>query len=119
MWLLLKGLALRFAIGRTVGGMLAALFVLLLPIAGVLNFVGLPLLFVLGVLGVPVLLVLALIGLPILFVLGFGGILLLLLGILLTVGMLAIKVLLPIVLVVWFVRRMFGKQGGAVTDGTV
>jgi len=48
MWLLLKGLALRFAIGRTVGGMLTTLFVVLLPIAGILKFVGLPLLIVLG-----------------------------------------------------------------------
>ena len=59
MWLLLKGLALRFAIGRTVGGMLSTLFVVLLPIAGILKFVGLPLLIVLGVLGAPVFLLLA------------------------------------------------------------
>ena len=114
MWLLLKGLALRFAIGRTVGGMLASLLLVLVPVAGVLKIVGLPLLAVLGVLGAPVFLLLGVIGLPILFVLAFGGVLLLLLGVLLTVGVFAIKILVPIVLIVWFVRWIFGKRTGAV-----
>ena len=116
MWLLLKGLALRFVVGRTVGGMFTALLFLLLPMAGVLKVVGLPLLMVLGVLGAPVFLLLGIIGLPILFVLGFGGILLLLIGGLLTVGLFAIKILLPIILVVWFVRWIFGRSKG-VADG--
>jgi hypothetical protein len=119
MWLLLKGLALRFVIGRTVGGMLATLLVVLLPLAGVLKFVGVPLLIVLGVLGAPVFLLLGVIGLPILFVLAFGGILLLLVGVLLTVGVFAIKILLPIVLIVWFVRWIFGKTKGAEGSGPV
>ena len=109
MWLLLKGLALRFAIGRTVGGMFAALLLALFPVAGVLKLVGLPLLMVLGVLGAPVLLLLGAIGLPMLFVLAFGGMLLLLLGLLLTAGVFAIKIVLPIVLLVWCLRWMFGK----------
>lgn len=104
MWLLLKGIALRFAVGRTVGGMLATLFVVLVPVAGVLKFIGLPLLIVLGVVGAPVFLLLGAIGLPVLFVLGIGGMLLLLVGALLALGVLAIKILLPIVLIVWFVR---------------
>src|SRR5215207_5944043 len=54
MWLLLKGLALRFVVGRTVGGMFAALLLAALPLAGVLKVVGLPLLAVLGVIGAPV-----------------------------------------------------------------
>jgi hypothetical protein len=112
MWLLLKGLALRFAIGRSVGGLLATLLLVLVPIAGVLKVVGLPLLAVLGVLGAPVFLLLGVIGLPILFVVAFGGILLLLVGVLLTAGLFAIKILLPIVLIVWFVRWIFGKVSG-------
>jgi hypothetical protein len=114
MWLLLKGLALRFAIGRTVGGMLATLLLVLFPVAGVLKLVGLPLLIVLGVLGAPVFLLLGLIGLPLLLVFAFGGILLMLLGALLTLGVLAIKILLPIVLIVWFVRWMRGGKTGQV-----
>jgi hypothetical protein len=113
MWLLLKGLALRFVVGRTVGGMFAALLVLLVPLAGILKVIGLPLLLVLGVLGAPVFLLLGIIGLPILFVLAFGGILLMLVGVLLTVGLFAIKILLPIVLIVWFVRWIFGRTKGS------
>ena len=113
MWLLLKGLALRLVVGRTVGGMFAALLFLLVPLAGVLKVVGLPLLMVLGVLGAPVFLLLGIVGLPILFVLAFGGILLLLVGVLLTVGLFAIKILLPIVLIVWFVRWIFGRGTGS------
>jgi hypothetical protein len=116
MWLLLKGLALRFVIGRTVGGMLGTLFVVLLPLAGLLKFIGLPLLIVLGILGAPVFLLLAVIGLPVLFVIGFGSVLLLLLGTLLTLGVLAVKILLPIVLVVWFVRWIFGKPKGTIQE---
>ena len=55
---------------------------------------------------------LGIVGLPILFVLGFGAILLLLLGVVLTIGLIAIKILLPIVLIVWFVRWIFGKTKG-------
>jgi hypothetical protein len=109
MWLLVKGLALRFIVGRTVGGLLGMLLLVLVPLAGVLKVVGLPILVVLGVLGAPLFLLLGLIGLPILFVLAFGGLLLMFVGVLLTVGLFAIKILLPIVLIVWFVRWIFGR----------
>ena len=110
MWMLLKGLAVRFTVGRTVGGMLATLFAVLLPIGGILKFVGLPLLLVLGVLGAPLFLLLAVIGLPLLFVVGIGGALLLFIGVLLTLGVMALKIVLPIVLLVWFVRWVFRKD---------
>jgi hypothetical protein len=116
MWLLIKGLALRLVVGRTVGGMLATLLLVLVPLGGVLKVVGLPILMVLGVLGAPVFLLLGLIGLPVLFVLAFGGILLLFVGMLLTVGLFAIKILLPIVLIVWFVRWIFRRTKGPVSD---
>ena len=112
MWLLLKGLALRLVVGRTVGGMLATLLLVLVPLGGVLKVVGVPILMVLGVLGAPVFLLLGVIGLPVLFVLAFGGIVLLFLGVLLTAGIFAIKILLPIVLIVWFVRWIFGRTNG-------
>src|SRR6476659_9093423 len=66
MWTVLKALALRLAVGRTLGGMLATLFLFLVPLAGVLKVVGLPILIVLGVIGAPVFLLLAAIGLPVL-----------------------------------------------------
>ena len=114
MWTVLKALALRFAVGRTLGGMLGTLFLLLVPVAGVLKIVGLPLLIVLGVVGAPVFLLLAAIGLPVLLVVGVGAVLLLLLGGLLALGILAIKIALPIILIVWLVKwiRGRGRKGG-------
>ena len=64
-------------------------------------------------LGAPLFLLLGVIGLPILFVLAFGGFLLMFVGVLLTVGLFAIKILLPIVLIVWFVRWMLRPQEGS------
>jgi hypothetical protein len=104
MWLLLKGLVLRFVIGRTLGGMMAALLVVLVPLAGLLNFIGLPVLMVLGVIGAPLFLLLGAIGLPLLFIVAIGAALLAMLGILLALGVLAIRIVLPLVLIVWFVR---------------
>ena len=112
MWMLLKGLALRFALRRTIGGLFATLLLVLVPVAGVLKIVGLPLLIVLGVIGAPLFLLLAAIGLPVLLVLGIGGVLLFFLGILLALGVFAIKIILPIVLVVWLVRWIYGRNRG-------
>jgi hypothetical protein len=104
MWTVLKALALRMAVGRTLGGMLATLFLFLVPVAGVLKVIGLPVLIVLGVVGAPIFLLLAAIGLPVLVVVGFGGVLLALVGGLLALGILAIKIALPIILIVWLVK---------------
>lgn len=104
MWTVLKAVALRMAVGRTLGGMLATLFLFLVPIAGVLKVIGLPVLIVLGVVGAPIFLLLAAIGLPVLVVVGFGGMLLALVGGLLALGILAIKIALPIILIVWLVK---------------
>lgn len=118
MWLLLKGLALRFIVGRTVGGMMAALLVLLVPLAGLLKLVGLPVLMVLGVLGAPLLLVLAAIGLPLVIALGIGAAIVAVLGIVLALGVLAIKFVLPIVLIVWFVRWAVRAMRARPASGT-
>lgn len=119
MWLLLKGLALRFAIGRSVGGLMGVLLLVLLPAAGALKLLGVPLLLVLGTLGAPVFALLGMIGLPLLFVLGFGAILLLMVGVVVTAGIVAIKIVLPIVLLVWFVRWISGRTGSVAHDPPV
>ena len=106
MSLLLEALALRLIAGRTVGGVFGLLMLLLVPVAGVLKFIGVPLLMVLGLLGAPLFLVLGAVGLPALFVVGIGGALLLILGLLLALGVLAIKIALPIILIVWFIRGL-------------
>jgi len=120
MWTVLKALALRLAIGRTLGGMLGTLLFLLVPIAGVLKFVGLPILIVLGVVGAPVFLLLAAIGLPVLLVVGFGAVLLLLVGVVLTLGLIALKIALPIILIVWLIKWWRKPKGTTdVSDGPV
>lgn len=110
MWILLKALALRFIVGRTVGGALAMLLVVLVPFAGVLKFVGLPLLLILGLLGTPVVLLLGALGLPVMFALAIGAVLLAIIALLLTLGVLAVKFVLPLVLIVWFVRWIIGAS---------
>ena len=109
MWTVLKAVALRLAVGRTLGGMLTTLILLLVPLAGVLKVIGLPILIVLGVIGAPIFLLLAAIGLPALVVVGFGGMLMLLVGGLLALGILAIKIALPIILIVWLVKWWRGR----------
>ena len=104
MSLLLKALALKLIAGRTVGGVFGLMTLLLVPIAGILNFIGIPLLIILALLGAPLFLILGAIGLPVMFVVGIGGALLLMLGVVLALGAIAIKIVLPIILVVWFVR---------------
>ncbi|HET9683307.1 MAG TPA: hypothetical protein VFP15_04340 [Gemmatimonadaceae bacterium] len=73
--MLLKAFALRLVVGRTIGGLLGTMLLVLAPVAGVLKLVGLPVLIVLGVM--------------------------------------VIKIVVPIVLVVWFVRWMMGRRGRA------
>ncbi len=117
MWLLLKGFALRVLVGRTVGGAFLTLLAAILPLGALLKVVGLPLLFVLTLVGAPLFLLLAVIGLPVLLVVGFGAVLLAILGAFLTLGILAIKIVVPIVLIVWFVKWISG--GGRLReDGT-
>jgi hypothetical protein len=116
MWTVLKAVALRLAVGRTLGGMLTTLFLLLVPLAGVLKVIGLPILIVLGVVGAPIFLLLAAIGLPALIVVGFGGMLMLLVGGLLALGILAIKIALPIILIVWLVRWWRGPSSPKTPD---
>lgn len=104
MSMLLKALALKLLAGRTIGGVFSLLLLLAVPLAGVLKFIGLPILIVLGVVGAPLFLLLGAIGLPMLFVVGIGGVLMVLVGLLLALGIMAIKIVLPIVLIIWFVK---------------
>lgn len=80
----------------------------LVPLAMVLKVVGLPVLAVLGVLAMPVLFVLFLFGLPIFLVLIVGAVLLAGLFFLLTLGMMAFKFFLFVVLPIWLVWKLVG-----------
>ena len=94
--------------------------VVLIPVAILLATIGLPVAIVLCVLAAPVLLVLFLIGLPFLIilatVLGLLGAVFGILMAFLSVGFVAIKlaiiVLVPLLILAWLVRRIFGVRAG-------
>lgn len=80
----------------------------LIPVAGILKFVGLPVLAVLGIVAMPVLFVLFLFGLPIFMVLIVGALLLGGLFFVLTLGMVALKIFLFVVLPIWLIWKVAG-----------
>src|SRR5258708_547197 len=89
--------AIRWAIKSFVG------LGLLVPLAFVLKLIGLPVLIVLGVLAAPVMFVLFLFGLPIFLVLIVAGLLMACLFFALTIGLVALKIFLFVVLPIWLV----------------
>jgi hypothetical protein len=123
MWSAIRWLVLRIVAARWLFKLSG--LALLLPIAMLLKTIGLPLLGVLGVLAFPILILLFVFGLPIFLVLVVGGLLIGMLGIALTMGLVAIKIGLFIVLPVWLVFKLFstvcrrsgGKGGEGGTNG--
>jgi hypothetical protein len=83
----------------------------LIPIALILKAIGLSILKVLLVLGMPIFIVLAIIGLPFILVFIFGGMLLAFLFAVLTLGFAALKIALPIILVVLLVQWIIKPRG--------
>ena len=79
---------------------------LLLPIAAILKVVGIPLMLIMLVLGAPIIILLFLFGLPIFAVLMVGGLLIGLLGMVLTIGVAAIKFAIFVVLPIWLVWKL-------------
>ena len=112
MWTLVKAWLLKLILQRSLGAVLAALLVILLPIAGILKVVGIPLLLVLLIIGAPLLLLLAVIGLPLLLVLGAGMAILGVISAVLAAGFALLKIALPILLVVWLLRWFFAGRNG-------
>jgi hypothetical protein len=94
--------AIRWAIKTLVG------VGVLVPVAFILKVVGLPVLAVLGVLAAPVLFILFLLGLPIFLVLIVGAMLLAGVFFLLTLGMVAFKFFLFVVLPIWLIWKVAG-----------
>ena len=108
MWSAIRWLVLRIAAIRwlfKLGGL-----AFLLPIIAVLlKTIGLPVLMVLGVLAIPVLIILFLFGLPIFLVMIVGSMLMGVIGMLLTLGMAAVKFALFVVLPIWLMWTLAGK----------
>jgi hypothetical protein len=126
MWTLLKGWILKLVLKRSLGAVLAALLLILLPIAAVLKVVGIPILIVLLIIGAPLLLLLAIIGLPVALVVGGGMAIIGVISAVLAVGFALLKIALPILLIVWLVRWFLagrngkdaGNEPGPSTDAT-
>jgi hypothetical protein len=122
MWSAIRWLVLRIVAARWLFKLSG--LALLLPIAMLLKTIGLPLLGVLGVLAFPILILLFVFGLPIFLVFVVGGLLIGMLGIALTMGLVAIKIGLFIVLPVWLVFKLFstirrrGGGGGGTNGGS-
>src|SRR3954466_12500129 len=114
MWAAIQWLVVRISMIRWILklGWLGAL----IPIAMLLKAIGWPLLLVLGVIALPVIALLFLFGLPIILVLIFGGLLIGLIGMVLAIGVVALKIGLFIVLPIWLTWKLVcwirGKRGG-------
>jgi len=104
MWSLLKWLAMKLAIVRWIVKILGLLA--FLPIAFLLKAVGLPLLIVLAVLALPVFFLLFLFGLPVFLVMLVGGLALGVLFAALSLGLLALKVAVFVVLPIWLLWQL-------------
>ena len=118
MWSAIRWLVLRIAAIRwlfKLGGL-----AFLLPLALLLKTIGLPLLGILSVLALPVLILLFLFGLPIFLVFIFGGMLMGLIGMVVTIGVAALKIGLFVVLPIWLFWKIgtsawgwtFKRKGG-------
>ena len=110
MWVLLKSLLAKWAILKLVLKAFGSLG-WLLPLALVLKALGLPFLVLLAVLALPLLIVLALLGLPFLLVAIIGGTLVTLTLWIVSLGVMALKLAIPIVLVVALIRWMSARGG--------
>jgi len=111
MWVLLKSLLAKWAILKLLLRALGSLG-WLIPLALMLKAIGLPILILLAVLALPVLLVLAVLGLPFLLVVVVGGFLLTVTMWIVGIGLAALKIVIPIVLVYWLVKWAFRRGDG-------
>jgi hypothetical protein len=111
MWSLITSLLAKVALLKLLLKTLGSLG-WLLPIAFVLKLVGLPVLIVLAILAAPIFIILAIIGLPIMFVIIAGVLLLVGFFFILSMGLLVLKIAIPILIVYWVIRWFFrnGKK---------
>jgi hypothetical protein len=111
MWSLITSLLAKWALFKLLLKTLGSM-AWLLPVAFILKLIGLPVLIVLAILAAPVFIILAIIGLPIMFVIVAGVILLVGFFFLLSMGLLVLKIAIPIILIYWLIRWFFrnGKK---------
>ena len=111
MWVVLKSLLAKWAILKLVLKAFGSLG-WLLPLAFILKALGLPFLIMLAVLALPLLLVLAVIGLPVLLVVLIGGLLVTATMWIVSIGVVALKLAIPLVLAYWVLTWMLGRRDG-------
>ncbi len=111
---LIKGLLLKWFLKwpfiRTLIKSLT-LLVIVIPLAIILMLLGWPVFKILAVLAVLVVVILLVMRLPALIATSIGGILMAIVAAALQFGLLVLKVVVPIALVVWLVRKFFGRNG--------
>jgi hypothetical protein len=115
MWAFLKAILVKWALIKSLLKILGSLG-WLLPLAFILKAVGLPILILLAVLAIPLFIVLAVIGLPLILVVVVGGALLTFTMWIVSMGLLALKVALPIILVVWIIRWLMRPRDDGATQ---
>ena len=108
MWSLITSLLAKWALFKLLLKTLGSM-AWLIPVAFILKLIGLPVLIVLAILAAPVFIILAIIGLPIMFVIVAGGLLLVGIFFLLSMGLLVLKIAIPIVLIYWLIKWIFGN----------
>ena len=113
---LLKSLLLKWALLKSLLRILASLG-WLVPLALLLKTIGVPLLILLAVLALPLFIVLAVIGLPLLLVGVVGGGLLVLTMWIASLGLVVLKIAIPIFLVIWIIRWFMSDRGTRHADG--
>ena len=111
MWSLITSLLAKWALFKLLLKTLGSM-AWLLPVAFILKLIGLPVLIVLAILAAPVFIILAIIGLPIMFVIVAGVLLLVGFFFLLSMGLLVLKIAIPVILIYWVIRWLFrnGKK---------
>jgi hypothetical protein len=106
MWSIVKAVLIKLGVLRGLIAVLGSLAAIL-PIAiALIKLIGLPLLVVMLVLGLPLLLVLALFGFPFIAVLAIGGIVMGMVFAAITLGVIALKFFLFVVLPIWLVWKV-------------
>lgn len=118
MWSLISSLLAKYALLKLLLKTLGSLG-WLLPFAFILKVIGLPILIVLAILALPIFIILAIVGLPIMFVVVAGFVLLAGFFFLLSMGMLVLKIAIPILLLYWLFKWFFKNGRKDPVDPTV
>jgi hypothetical protein len=116
MWALIKSLFAQWALFKILLKSLGSL-AWLLPVAFLLKFLGIPALIVLAVLALPLFIILLIVGLPMAFVAVTGVVILAGIFFLLSLGIAVLKLAIPIVIVYFLFKWIFGSRKTG--DGTV